>query len=138
MPNWKTTALLMGCMATLTGCDWIDNLIAAIENDLSAQPAQAASADTSDWKFDSFPQRDRTYDGWAATGSAQFDELSTSQLLKLTEYVAMPQSHGAMVGILGYPHYEDGDYRYWKIAGGSNELAVRYNAETAIDYTIGH
>ncbi|MEM9090371.1 MAG: hypothetical protein AAGC93_16680 [Cyanobacteria bacterium P01_F01_bin.53] len=81
----------------------------------------------------SYPHRDHTYDGYlqAAPGLSQY------QLNRLFHHVAMPQSHGAMVSILGYPTAEDGDFVYWSINGGSSELAVEYIGSTAWRYTVG-
>jgi len=116
----------------LTGCDWIDATVDAIADDLSTQPAQA-SQPLGFTPGAAYPHRDHTYDGYLAPKEG----LKQWQLEKLFFHVAMPQSHSAMVSMLGYPDAEYGSYSYWKIDGGSSELAVYYQGDTAYSYTVG-
>lgn len=133
--HWSALlALATALSASLSGCDWIDSLVSAIEDDLSAEPAIAAEQPLGFIPAQDFPHRDHTYDGYLAPN----DGLAQWQLEKLFFHVAMPQSHEALVGFLGYPDAEQGDYLYWKIEGGSSELAIYYQGSKAINYTVGY
>lgn len=122
---------LCSCTDPHTG-DPIDPIDLLADN-IGQQPSQAADSlgfnATSD-----YPSRDTSYDSYLAEAPG----LSQETLNRLFYDVAMPQSLGAMTGLLGYPIAEDGDVMYWAIDGGSSELAVFYEGDTAYTYTVGY
>ena len=127
-------AIAGAVLSAITGCDVAEPVTAVTDAiaSLGQQPAEAYSLG-----FDPsqpYPSRNHEYDKYLQPSSG----LSQWQLDKLFNHVAMPQSHSAMVGLLGYPTAEQGDVLYWAIEGGSSELAVTYNGVLAVSYTVGY
>ena len=81
-----------------------------------------------------YPSRDQTYDSYLSPSPG----LSQAQLSHFFNDIAMPQSEGAIVGLLGWPTSYEGDYQYWKIDGGSSELAIKVQNGRATTYTVGY
>lgn len=131
------SAVLTVVATTLTGCDWIDVAVDSISANIGQQPGHAANP--SGFAPDTrYPHRDHTYDEIIAASAVRVAPLTTQQLSILLNHVAMPQSHSAMVGLLGYPQHQYGNHYYWPIEGGSSELAVTYEDDAAIYYTVGY
>ncbi len=104
----------------------------AILNAISGEPATATTIG-----FDpvpNYPSRDQSYDGYLP----ELPELSQAQLRHFFNDIAMPQSEGAIVGLLGWPTSYDGVYQYWRIEGGSSELAIKIENGRATTYTVGY
>ena len=121
----------------LGGCDG-DELAETIDIKLESlmQGEAVASDGVGFTPQESYPYRSTQYDDWLPLTAPP--EINEAQLNRLFYHVAMPQSHEAMVSLLGYPIAEQGDYVYWAIEGSSSELAVRYSNDHAINYTVGY
>ncbi|MFK8182309.1 MAG: hypothetical protein AB8B99_02965 [Phormidesmis sp.] len=113
------------------GCDATINAVIDGISEMGQRPAVATT--TGFYLDETFPSRNTQHDHLKPSQG-----ISQAQLSKLVHHIDMPQSHGAMVSLLGYPDYEDGDYLYWAIAGGSSELAVEYNGSIAWRFTVGY
>jgi hypothetical protein len=132
------SGLLYGCNGDELAESINDSLTASMDGlteSIESQGVEAAEPPRLGFTPDlPYPKRNHTYDGYMPP----VEGLSQADLDRFTAYYAFPQSHEAMVGLLGYPYAEDGNVKYWKISGGSSELAVTYsNDEYAQSYTFG-
>ena len=133
-----SSALLWAGALSLTGCgdiaeqinDGFTQVLDTASESLQ-QPAEATSVGLD--LSEPYPDRSQEYDGWLP----EVEGLQSWQLEKLEFDVAMPQSEGALQGFLGEPYAEQGDWKYWKIASGSSELAIEYANGVGVRRTYG-
>lgn len=125
----------LSLVATLSTCEKFDEFSDSLGDSLSQQPAVADSTPIGFDLENKYPSRNTSRDGYHEHVGP---ELSKQQLNRLFEHVAFPQSQDALISLLGRPFYAENGYAYWKIQGGSNELAVRIIDGTAYSYTVGY
>lgn len=129
--NWSAGLALL---IAVTGCEAFDEFSEDLSNNIGQQPAEATNSAVGFDVDNGFPYRDTSVDRYYAIQGA----LTQQQLSRLFEHVAFPQSRDAVIDLLGTPFDAEGDYAYWKIEGGSSELAVRIVGDTAYSYTVGY
>lgn len=130
----RTTLLLSLLAVSLVSCERFDEFSDALSDSIGQQPAQADEAPIGLHIDGSFPSRSTTREEYTKATT----EVSEAQLFTLMEHVAFPQSRKALESLLGEPFEEQGNYTYWKIAGGSSEIAVVFIDDVAYSYQFGY
>lgn len=95
--------------------------------------AKAYEYDTSGfWPSEKYPHRNKSYDHLIDDPGLDWDTVHG-----LTFDLAFPQSRSALAGYLGYPTAYQGNYDYYRIAGSSSEIAIYYENDLALFFTVG-
>ncbi|MGB3787808.1 MAG: hypothetical protein WA949_07345 [Phormidesmis sp.] len=130
MPNLRNWSAGLAVMAALMSCESFDEF----SENIGQQPAEATDSVVGFDVESGFPNRDTSVDRYYQLGKG----LTAQELTTLFEHVAFPQSREAITSLLGTPFDAEGDYAYWKIEGGSSELAIYIVGDTAYSYTVGY
>lgn len=83
------------------------------------------------WPSESYPTRDKSYDSYIEAPA-----LDNQTVSRLFHHVAFPQSRGALTGLLGWPVSYSGSYDYYQIEGSTSEIAIYYENDTALFFTV--